>query len=186
MWRTYSEQIQSLSGRLGFKRDFLEFLGYTVEVNSGEVYDKIKNMYVANPETLYVLLAHYSKAEPIQKTGKLIKFRNLPGGYAYEEAFLKRAVHPITRRFGSAPENLVRAAEVLGGLKCQFSDVSIEVPALPMIPLTYILWTGDDELQPLASILFDSTAGHYLPTEDLAVLAELTTSRLMLVSDHKK
>jgi hypothetical protein len=186
LWRTYAEQICSLSGRLGFKHGFIEFLGYTLELSSGKVYDKIKNMYMANPETLYVLLAHYSKAEPAQKTGELVKFRNLPGGYAYEEAFLERAVHPITKRFGNNPESLVEAAEVLGGVKCQFGDVSVEVPALPMVALTYVLWKGDSELQPSASIFFDLSASHYLPTEDLAVLAELTTKRLMLVSDYRK
>lgn len=186
LWKTFAEQICSLSGRLGFQHGFLEFLGYTVELSSGKVYDKIKNMRVAHPETLYVVLGHYSKAEPIPKTGELVKFRNLPGGYAYEEAFSRRAVHPITKRFGNHPESLVGAAEVLGGVKCQFGDVSVEVPALPLIVLTFVLWKGDIELQPSAGIFFDSSASHYLPTEDLAVLAELTTKRLMLVSEYAK
>jgi len=29
-----------------------------------------------------------------------------------------------------------------------------------------------------ANVLFDESASHFLPTEDLAVLAEITTSRL--------
>ena len=59
-----------------------------MESASCEVYDKIKDVYVGNPETLYVLLAHYSKAEPVEHVGKLLRFRDLLGGYAYEEAFL--------------------------------------------------------------------------------------------------
>lgn len=96
--------MRSLSGRLGFKRGFLEFLGYVVDLNSGKVYDKIGDAYMENPETLYVLLAHYSKAEPVKHVGKLLRFRDLLGGYAFEEAFLQRAVLPIAKTFGSNSE----------------------------------------------------------------------------------
>lgn len=73
----------------------------------------------------------------------------------------------------------------MGGIRCQYGDVSAEIPALPMVPLTYILWKGDDELQSSVRIFFDASASNYLPTEDLAVLAELTTLRLTLVLECK-
>jgi hypothetical protein len=141
------------------------------------VYDKIKNYPVGNPTILYVLSAHYSQAKPTDIVGKLIKFRDLPGGYAYEGAFTKRAVSPIAEMFNEKPEMLSEAAKPLNGLKREYGDSSVEIPALPRIPLVYILWKSD-EFPTSATTLFDTSASHYLPTEDLAVLTELTTTRL--------
>ena len=72
----------------------------------------------------------------------------------------------------------MEAAKLLNGFEVKYKDASMEIPALPKIPLTYIIWGGDDEIQASANILFDSSASQYLPTEDLAVLGELTTLRL--------
>lgn len=177
-WGIYAKQVRSLCGRLGFKFDPLSFLGYVVEIDSGEVYDEIKGVHVDNPETLYVLLAHYSKAEPIERTGRLVRFRDLPGGYAYEDAFMRRAVFPLAETFGNYPEMLLGAAKVLNGTRLSYGDVSVEIPALPKVPLTYVLWKRNEEFELSASVFFDASASNYLPTEDLAVLAELTTLRL--------
>ena len=127
---------------------------------------------------MYILLAHYSKAEPIERTGRLVRFADLPGGYAYESAFIQRAVLPLAETFGGDPEMLARAAKFFEGIRLSYGDVSVEIPALPKVPLVYVLWRGDDEFQPSASILFDASASNYLPTEDLAVLTQLTTLRL--------
>jgi hypothetical protein len=72
---------------------------------------------------------------------------------------------------------LVEAAKLLNGIKREYGDSSVEIPALPRIPLLYILWKND-EFPASSSTLFDASASYYLPTEDLAVLAELTTVRL--------
>jgi hypothetical protein len=177
MWNLYKDQIKTLSGRLGFQRNHLEFLGYVIESESGEAYDNVRKCNVTNPETLFVLLAHYSQAKPTGIVKKLIGFRDLPGGYAYEDAFRKRAVSPIAEIFNDKPELLVEAAKFLKGIKRDYGDSSVEIPALPKIPLVYILWKSD-EFPPSVNTLFDTSASYYLPTEDLAVLAELTTTRL--------
>jgi hypothetical protein len=42
----------------------------------------------------------------------------------------------------------------------------------------YILW-AEAEFPASTTVLFDQSANSYLPTEDLGVLAELTSSRLV-------
>ena len=51
-----------------------------------------------------MLLTHYSTANPVTLTGKLVKFEELPGGSAYEDAFIKRAMQPIAEFFGENPQ----------------------------------------------------------------------------------
>jgi len=128
-------------------------------------------------KVLWILLSHFSKSEPIEKTGRLINFRDLPGGYAYDTAFVCRAVQPLSETFGEEPEKLIRAGKALDGNTKSFGEVSIEIPSLPLIPLVYILW-AKGEFPASANVLFNESASHFLPTEDLAVLAEITTKRL--------
>lgn len=156
----------------------IELLGYAVDLGSGNVYDRLKTEKLSekDAEVLHVLLAHYAAAEPKERTGELVKFRDLPGGYAYEEAFIRRVIQPVAKIFGETPQALVEAAKLLNGVALTCGDASVEIPVLE-IPIVYILW-GSGEFPASATTLFDESASHYLPTEDLAVLAELTTTRL--------
>jgi hypothetical protein len=145
-----------------------------------EIIDKLDNnnrLDERRAQVLCILLSHFSRAEPKEKTGKLVNFRDLPGGYAYDYAFTCRAVKPISETFGEEPTRLIETGKTLGGNIRFFGEVSVEIPSLPLIPLVYILWAKDD-FPASANVLFDESASHFLPTEDLAVLAEITTIRL--------
>jgi hypothetical protein len=162
------------------KGDKYLFLGYSLDLETAELRDLLTEEAALGENEAYlltVLLSHYSSAKPSPKTGELVKFKNLPGGEAYEMAFLQRAVQPIAEVFGANPSTLVEAAKLLGGTKLSHGDAAAEVPALRGIPLVYILWAAD-EFSASANVLFDESANTYLPTEDLGVLTELTTGRL--------
>jgi hypothetical protein len=179
-WKLRVDEIRRLKRLVNSGCDCLEFLGFTVDLGSGEVYDQLKKDTLCNErdiEVLHVLLAHYSRAERTERTGRLVKFQDLPGGHAYEKAFVQRVIQPIAKTFGDEPEALVEAAKLLNGVALVYGDSSVEIPALTGIPIVYILWRAD-EFPASATTLFDESASHYLPTEDLAVLAELTTIRL--------
>ena len=63
-------------------------------------------------------------------------------------------------------------------------DASFILPAMPRIPLQYILWEGDDEFPPSVQLLFDSSVDRYLPLEDIVVLGQITTGRLISLSNR--
>jgi hypothetical protein len=131
-------------------------------------------------ETVRILLLHYLiGAKDIPLSGKLIPFRNLSGAVSFEKAFSERAVEPVAKNFCSNPEGFRKAAENVGGKALEAGDLSYSIMIFPRIPIYYVLWLGDDEVQGSANILFDSTANQHLPTEDLAVLGELSTNRLL-------
>ena len=70
---------------------------------------------------------------------------------------------------------------MLGGKALSFGDSSVEIPTLTGIPIIFIVW-AEGEFPASATVLFDESASRYFPTEDLAVLAELTASRLVRTS----
>jgi hypothetical protein len=58
-------------------------------------------------------------------------------------------------------------------------DIALAWDALPRLPLLIIFNEGDEEFPAGARMLFDISAPNYLPTEDLSVLAEIATFRLL-------
>lgn len=161
-----------------------DFLGYTVNLETGELTDHLgsKNQMLAN--TIETLLNHYAAGNPTPLSGKLVKYRDFPGGCAYEEAFVKRAIQPIADVFGETPKEIVAVAERLGGKPLTYGDASVEITALKGIPLTYVVY-GKEEYPASVSIFYDASAKDYLPTEDLAVLGEVVTIRLLQARNVK-
>lgn len=127
-----------------------------------------------------MLLLHYlSTSKDIPLAGVLVPFRDLPGAVSYEKAFFDRAVKPIADAFSNDLSGFRSSAMQLDASETNHGDMAFSIPVLPRIPLIYVLWQGDDEISGYANILFDSTAKEHLPTEDLAVLSELTTEHLI-------
>jgi hypothetical protein len=158
-----------------------QFLGYSLNLETKQFHDLLEKGTVHSDwsvQNMTALLAHYSLANETAKTGKLVKFKDLPGGYAYEHAFTQRAVEPIAQAFGSTLAELAEAAKLFGGKRVNYGDMSVEIPALEGIPIVYILWVSQ-EFPVSANLLFDKSASCFLDTEALSGLGELTTHRLL-------
>jgi hypothetical protein len=127
-----------------------------------------------------ILILHYfAGAKGILATGKLIAYKQLPGGVSYFPAFYKRAINPLVRHFGKSPELLRKAAAKLGGREADYGDVSVTIDAFSRVPITLVLWRGDEELAPNGNILFDANISDYLSTEDVTVLTETIIWKLV-------
>ncbi len=127
-----------------------------------------------------IVIAHYLlKANGSKLTGNLINFRQIPDGHFYYSAFQKRATDPLRFTFGGNPRALLDCGVELGATPSTYGDYSIRVSVLPRVPLILVVWKGDDEFPPEASILFDDSIVNYLPIEDIAVISGMTVYRLM-------
>jgi hypothetical protein len=176
-WERCGPQILTLKNRLGFS-DEICFLKYCVKEN-GTIYDRINEMTVAEPETMYWILTHYSQAHKTPLTNELLPYDKLPGGYAYFGAFRRFAIDPLLKAFGDRIESFERSCLYLGGKSRSFGDISFQISALPLIPITAVLWERTEEFPPRLSMLYDKSASSYLPTEDLAHVGELLSDRLI-------
>jgi hypothetical protein len=110
--------------------------------------------------------------------GEKISFKELPDGFIYNAPFSQRVIRPLVAAFGSEPQLLLQAGMGLGGTAVPFGDAAVEVPALPRVPLTFIIWGGDEEFPASGGVLFDATVSGYLSTEDCVVLAQAGVSAL--------
>ncbi len=60
-----------------------------------------------------------------------------------------------------------------------YGDIAVTIPAFSRVPITLVLWRGDDEFPPNANILFDSTILDYLSAEDVNVLCQTIAWQLV-------
>ena len=122
-----------------------------------------------------VILNYLARADGTPLSYQYIPYRDLEGGNAFYGAFRKTAIEPLGEAFGHKPDLLCEAALPFGGVRhAQGSGLGVMLYLLPRVPLLYKVWPGDEEFCAQANILFDSTANHYLHTEDLAACDVVT------------
>jgi hypothetical protein len=127
-----------------------------------------------------ILILHYlTQATGVPFTNKLITYGQIEGGKFYCPVFVKRNLEPILSCFGDQPEFLIDIAQKMGGKRANYGDASVSIDAFPMARIFIIIWKGDDEVPHGGNILFDGNIKNYLASEDVCVLTEILTWKLI-------
>jgi hypothetical protein len=138
--------------------------------------------------TVKVLLLHYliyAGNKPL--SGKLVSFRELKNGAAiYYPTFYKRAIAPLIKAFGDCIENLNLVSKKISGIKEKYGHASMTIRVLPMVPVTFILWEGEEDVPPSGTILFDSSIESFLPAEDIVVAGSFGAYELIRLKNECK
>lgn len=127
-----------------------------------------------------ILILHYLvKASGQPLSGNNVPYEDLPGCRPYLPVFEKRVCHPLLAAFGFNRDLFQEAGTTLGATEEEYGNASFTLKALPMVPITFILWEGDQEFPPSMKVLFDRTVDGYLPLEDITVISKLATTRIL-------
>ena len=129
------------------------------------------------------LLAYLINAKEIPLANKLVKGETLPGGQFFFRGVHKLPIEKLETAFGEDPQILLDVSEQFNAEKCEYGDASISLYILPRLPLTIVIWRGDEEFEARASILFDQTAGSHLPLDALLASVNLVVDGLINASD---
>ena len=134
-----------------------------------------------------VLILHYLQGCQGSKVeGQWVAYQEIPDGRFYLDAFVQRAKQPLLKAFGSRPDLLHDLAKQLYDAQpFDHGDVSVVIRVLPKVPVALIIWRGDDEFPPEASILFDRSIQEILSAEDIAWLAGMVVYPLVGMSAKK-
>jgi len=151
---------------------------YHITLPDGEILLEDSNVEVPLKDKI-LILHYFTLAKDTPATDILITYKQLPGGISYFPAFSQRAITPFVNHFGKNPELLIKAAAKLGGHETDYGDMSVTVNAFDHVPITLVLWRGDEELAPNGNILFDANISDYLSTEDVTVLSETIIWKLV-------
>jgi hypothetical protein len=182
------EDIRRFSGYIVKGNCFqIDFLGvhYEVEYPSGNFIPE-PSLFGELPVFVQILILHYlANTTEIIYEGKFISFKELPGGNIYIQPFTNRSILPLAKLFGVQPQRLIEVASRIGGRQTDLGDAGVTIDVFPRIPVTLIIWEGDEEFAASANILFDASASQLLPTEDYAVLAGFVVATLKQCLKYK-
>lgn len=161
----------------------LEYLNRSYQITLPDIDISLIDSQQEVPIRDKILMLHYlTSAKGVPLSNKLIAYKELPEGASYSPTFAKRAIKPLLDYFGKEPRLLLDVAQKLGGNKAEYGDVAVTINAFSYVPITLVLWQGDEEFAPEGSILFNSTISDYLPNEDINVLCETIAWRLVKFS----
>jgi len=152
---------------------------YSIDIIGKRVLSLSCNIPAKDYTAIIILhfLARKLKGLPIL-TGEWLPFREFSGIEGYFDAFKKRSIEPILRKYGNNPEGILSCLDRLPGKKAEGGDVGIVVQAFEHVPVLIKLWKADEEFGPDANIYFDRSITSIFCTEDIVVLAGMTASQL--------
>lgn len=159
---------------------FIDYLSRTYQIDFPDIevslVDSVEKVTIRDK----ILILHYlTSAKGTPLSYKLTAYKELPEGSNYFPTFCKRTTKPLLAHFGNEPHLLVDAAARMGGQKADYGDTAVTINAFSRVPITLVVWKGDAEFPPEGSILFDRTISDYLSIEDINVLCEIITWRLV-------
>jgi hypothetical protein len=128
-----------------------------------------------------ILMLHYLIGSGKEElTGELIAFQDILSAKFYLDAFNRRIKYPLINAFGKQPEKFILSAKKLfGAAPSSVGGFSADIRALPKIPVTLVIWKGDEEFPPDGTVLFDSSVKNMLSAEDIVVLAGMVVYPLL-------
>jgi hypothetical protein len=158
----------------------VEFLSQPYQVTLPDVNVSRVGAEAEVPASDKILILHYlTLAKGVPLSGRLIAFQELPEGASYQRTFAKRSIEPLVKYFSPEPERLLELAKRLGGQRVDYGDAAVKINVFKFVPVTLVLWRGDEEFPPRGNILFDATISEYLSTYDITVLCDAIVWRLV-------
>jgi hypothetical protein len=154
---------------------------YIVDLIDNKIYSNNEDS-PPNPATFLeelCLLAYLINAKDLRLANNLIRPEALPGGQFFFRGIHKLPTEKLEKAFGTHPQALLDMSEQFNAQKCEFGDASISLYILPRLPLTIVIWRGDEEFEARASILFDQTAASQMPLDALMAAVNLAVDGLM-------
>lgn len=158
----------------------IEYLNQSYLISLPDIEISLRNSEETVPIEDKILMLHYlisAKGTPL--SNRMITYKELPEGANYFPNFAQRVIKPLIGHFGKEPHRLIDVARKLGGSSADYGDAAVTINVFSRVPITFVLWRGDDEFAPRGSIMFDSTIPDYLSTEDINVLCASVARKLV-------
>jgi hypothetical protein len=160
----------------------IPFLGEFIllDYSSRKIYSQGRGQWdeIRHPLLELIVLVYLLHAGPETILGEMVSEKDLKGGHFFTGPHdLKK--EPILTRYGNDIEGFKSAAEKIGGMELARADAGYTFPALPKVPVYYLLWQGDEEFSPSLSILFDRSIERHLAPDAIWGLVNLVSDALL-------
>lgn len=118
-------------------------------------------------------------AKDIMLTERLMKPVNIKGGEMFFRGSHILPLDNLAKRYGDDMEAFINKGKELCGKVLDYGNASLNLLPLPRIPVTVILWLGDEEFAPRTDLLLDSSCEMQLPLDIIWSIAVMTVLVMM-------
>ncbi|MFN2128759.1 MAG: DUF3786 domain-containing protein [Anaerolineales bacterium] len=126
-----------------------------------------------------MLLYYFDHADRTPLSNNWISFSELPDGQFYNQAFQGYTGNILVRSFSHNLDAFKNAAVKAGGESYGIGDSGFTFKILPKVNILVVYWMGDEDFPSSSQLLFDASAGHFLPTDAYAILGSTLTRKLI-------
>lgn len=136
---------------------------------------------IPSAETGIMILNYLSFTENnLDKTNKWVSLKEIPnGGMMFYPAFYKSSIVSLINTFGYDSSKLRKCGENLGGKEIKMGDVAFEFEVFPKVFCRVVIWEGDDEISPSATLLFDSSVQYIMHVESIIGLGGYVINKII-------
>ncbi|MBM4306471.1 MAG: DUF3786 domain-containing protein [Deltaproteobacteria bacterium] len=131
-----------------------------------------------HPYFTLMVLVYLTGAKTIPLEGKWVSEKDLKGGFDFFQGPHGLRVRELENMYGKDGEAFLKAGRRLGGKEISYGNKAFVLDVFPRIPLTYLLWEGNEEFPPKIRVLFDSTIQSHLPLDIIWGMVAETSRRL--------
>lgn len=124
-------------------------------------------------------LSYISGAKDIPLSGNLINPRQLKGGQMFVQGSHMLPLDRIVVRYSHDAKAFIQRGISLGGEELAYEDISLRLSPFPRVPVTFIIWKGNEEFPGRAEILFDVTCSEHLSTDILWATAMMSIMMML-------
>lgn len=169
----YDEEKKEISIKV-FNRE------YILNCND-ETIRRSDDNHIPSAETGVMILNYLSFTENnIDKTNKWVSLKEIPnGGMMFYPAFYKSSIVSLINTFGYDSSKLRKCGENLGGKEIKMGDIAFEFEVFPKVFCRVVIWEGDDEIEPSATILFDSSVQYIMHVESIIGLGGYIINKII-------
>jgi hypothetical protein len=126
--------------------------------------------YFFNHAVLWYLI--YAKDIPL--TGRLVRPSDVKGGQMFFRGSHAVPLDTLANKYGSDKEAFMKRGRELCAGSLDFGDASLRLLPAPGMPVTLVLWLGDEEFPARADLLLDSSCELQFPIDIIWSMAMLS------------
>lgn len=108
-----------------------------------------------------------------------ISEKELPGGPTFFRGPHRLPAYLVAERFGCDPDGFLNQGEKLGGTSVPLGDRAVRFLPLPSIPVTFVLWSADDEFDATVSVIFDRSIQRWFELDMVFLLVGEIVKRMI-------
>ncbi|MHA1902810.1 MAG: DUF3786 domain-containing protein [Candidatus Thorarchaeota archaeon] len=177
-WDNLKEDIQTLKNKHGASTDYLDLLGFRVNLVTGKTKDLLTGE-LKNTDRLVTFLYYYSKAKDEGVANDWVKFSTLKGSWACRHSFDEQDLAGVLEAYVKHEDKLFETLERLGAERIDHGDAAFVLSFLPMVKVLLVFEAQDEEFPASVRMLFDRNSIFYQPHEMLGSVGWMVASRVL-------